>query len=222
MTDGHLDELARSLARPVSRRSALRLLGGALVAAGASGLLPSRGRAAIDDDPCPTCADRPGSLPCCVRFGNGLARVAIGQCYYPGTEQCCTGPSAYDGYPTAWICSKYDKCGADGVDLCIGQCHTEDGDVSIDFETQCCTPSGIEPKYEGFSLKACANTLTTKKGVQGADPQRMRDRRDRVAQLGHLPGPDDRRQTALQRARPLLRDVRQCQGRMRPKAHQSV
>ena len=118
MTDGRLDELARSLAQPVPRRSALRLVGGALVAAGTSGLLPFRARAA--DDPCPTCADRPGTLPCCARFGNGLAHVAIGQCYDPRTEQCCIGESASDpGTPTAWICSKCENCGADGAQLCI-------------------------------------------------------------------------------------------------------
>ena len=118
MTDGPFDELARSLARPVPRRSALRLVGGALVATGVSGLLPSRGRAAPADDPCPTCANRPGTLPCCVRFGNGLARVAIGQCYDPEKQRCCIGPSSHDGLPTAWICSKCDVCGADGAQLC--------------------------------------------------------------------------------------------------------
>jgi hypothetical protein len=101
------------------RRSALRLVGGALVAAGTSGLLPSRARAG-GGDPCPTCADRPGTLPCCARFGNGLAHVAIGQCYDPNTQQCCIGPSASDpGTPTAWICSRCDTCGADGAQLCV-------------------------------------------------------------------------------------------------------
>jgi hypothetical protein len=118
MTGSHLDELARSLALPRSRRSALRLLGGTLVAAGTSGLLPSRALAG-GGDPCPTCADRPGTLPCCARFGNGLAHVAIGQCYDPGTQQCCIGPSSVDGTPTAWICSKCDTCGADGAQLCV-------------------------------------------------------------------------------------------------------
>lgn len=195
MTDSLLDELARSLAQPVPRRSALRLLGSALVAAGVSGLLPSRARAQAADDPCPTCADRPGSMPCCVRLSDTTARVAIGQCYYPGIEQCCTGPSAYDGLPTAWICSYYEKCGADGVQLCIGcrdgrdpckdvcckedeQCidgrckrHCENERARgvtrmYDPKTQCCTEYGIERKYPIRYFERCRKTRVPRPGYK--------------------------------------------------------
>jgi hypothetical protein len=183
VTDDLLDELARSLARPVPRRSALRLLGGALVAAGVSGLLPSRGRAAPADDPCPTCADRPNSTPCCVRLSDVTARVAIGQCYYPGTEQCCTGPSAHDGRPTAWICSKDDTCGADGVQLCIPPpCHWNDpinGAQQQPYNpaSECCTSFGVEPKFQGFNVRHCKDTMKSngsKPKVNGCGTDRIK------------------------------------------------
>ena len=195
MTDSLFDELARSLAQPVPRRSALRILGSALVAVGVPGLLPSRARAAPADDPCPTCADRPNSTPCCVRLSDVTARVAVGQCYYSGTEQCCTGPSAYDGLPTAWICPKYKTCGADGVKLCIGcpdgrdPCKDvccEEGEECIDGEckrrcenergrgvtrmynpkTQCCTEYGIEPKYPIRYFARCEKTRVPRTGYK--------------------------------------------------------
>lgn len=143
MTDRLFDELARSLARPVPRRSALRLLGGALVAAALPALRPSPARAlALDDDPCPTCADRPGTLPCCVRLSATTARVAVGQCYSVAKEQCCVGASAYDGKPTAWICAKGQTCGADGERLCLG-CPTGQaacGSICCDEGAVCADP----------------------------------------------------------------------------------
>ena len=193
--DHPLDELARSLAQPVPRRSAFRLLGGALVAAGVSGLVPSRARAQAADDPCPTCSDRPNTQPCCVRLSDTTARVAVGQCYYPGTEQCCTGPSAYDGRPTCWICQKWEKCGQDGADLCIGcpdgrdPCKDEcckDDEQCIDDEckkrcenehsrgasrmynpkTQCCTDYGIERKYPIRYFERCRKTRVPRAGFK--------------------------------------------------------
>ncbi|MEZ5098570.1 MAG: hypothetical protein R3C15_01920 [Thermoleophilia bacterium] len=122
MTDRLFDELARSLARPVPRRSALRLLGAALVAAAVPAVRTAGARAAAPggDDPCPTCAGRPGTAPCCVRLSATTARIAIGQCYDLDTEQCCTGVVAYtrDGLPTAWICQKHEVCNPDGEAIC--------------------------------------------------------------------------------------------------------
>ena len=60
----------------MSRRHALRL---AAAAAGTSLIaLPSRAHAQAADDPCPTCASRPGTVPCCRRLGGGLSYVLTG------------------------------------------------------------------------------------------------------------------------------------------------
>ena len=62
-SDPALDRIARVLATPMSRRRVIRL---AAAAAGASFFtLPSRAHAQAADDPCPTCADGPGTMPCC-------------------------------------------------------------------------------------------------------------------------------------------------------------
>jgi hypothetical protein len=130
-----------------------------------------------------------------VRLSDTTARVAVGQCYYTGTEQCCTGPSAYDGKPTAWICAKYEKCGADGGDLCIGcpdgrdpckdVCCKEDERCIDDVckrecenehdrhathmynpKTQCCTEYGIEPKYPIRYYGRCEKTRVPRAGYK--------------------------------------------------------
>jgi len=130
-----LDQIARVFAAPMSRRRVFRL--GAAAAGASLFTLPSRAHAQADDDPCPTCASRPGTQPCCVRFGNGLARVAIGQCYDPNTQECCTGTSPDDGLPTAWICSQGTTCAGDGRcvcrrQLCGGVCCAEDEDCIVE------------------------------------------------------------------------------------------
>ena len=132
--DPALDRVARVLAAPLSRRRVFRL---AAAAAGTSLFtLPSRAHAQAADDPCPTCADRPGTMPCCRRLGGGLAKVAVGQCYDPKTEECCFGPDPYDGQPTAWICSEGTTCagsgGCAGRPLCGGTCCPEDEDCHVE------------------------------------------------------------------------------------------
>ena len=133
-SDPTLDRIARVLAAPMSRRRAFGL---AAAAAGASLFpMPSRAYAQGADDPCPTCASRPGTLPCCLRLGNGLAKVAVGQCYNPQTEECCTGPGSYDGQPTAWICSEGTTCSGSGCacrrQLCGGSCCADDEDCIVE------------------------------------------------------------------------------------------
>lgn len=132
--DPALDRVARVLAAPLSRRRVFRL---AAAAAGTSLFtLPSRAHAQAADDPCPTCADRPGTMPCCRRLGGGLAKVAVGQCYDPKTEECCFGPDPYDGQPTAWICSEGTTCAGSGCvcrrPLCGGTCCPEDEDCHVE------------------------------------------------------------------------------------------
>jgi hypothetical protein len=83
-----------------------------------------------------------------VRFGDGLARVAIGQCYDPETEQCCTGPSPPpDPNPTAWICAKDDySCGSTTTKICeclrpcgdFGCCSTSRDEICVDPEAGTC------------------------------------------------------------------------------------
>jgi hypothetical protein len=89
-----------------------------------------------------------------VRLSDTLARVAIGQCYYPGTEQCCIGPSSYDGLPTAWICPNYKKCGQEGVQLCI--CDNPCGfDDCCQPPEVCVTPSWAGDDSDRFCGPKC-------------------------------------------------------------------
>ncbi len=156
-----LDRIARVLAAPMSRRRVFRL---AAATAGASLFtLPSRAHAQVADDPCPTCASRPGTSPCCLRLGNGLAKVAIGQCYDPNTEACCFGSDPYDGQPTAWICTRGTKCSGSGCacarQLCGGRC-CADNEVCVvrdpfSPETDICAPKCPPGEYNCQAAGAC-------------------------------------------------------------------
>src|SRR5207244_1444543 len=108
-----LDELARSLARPMSRRAALRLMGGALVAATAGGLRPSRAAASAG------CGTGGGSCPrdytCCIDPTD------------PGSESCCP--------PGALCCG--GACCSPGMICVRGKC--EDKPRCRENETLCGT-----------------------------------------------------------------------------------
>jgi Group XII secretory phospholipase A2 precursor (PLA2G12) len=174
-TDDRTDLLARALDGGLTRRRVL--LVGALGLVGAS--LPRwawPGAASADDDPCPTCAKfPPGYQPCCVRFGNNVARVAVGQCYDPSKEQCCTGPLPNDPWPTVWICGKSDTCApapGSGGPICIKPtCDYEDQlsgreTATYDPETECCGKFGVEPRDKGWSFASCAATRVPRPGFR--------------------------------------------------------
>ena len=164
-SDVRLERIARVVATPISRRRALRLA----AAAGASSFftLPSRAHAQAADDPCPTCASRPGTSPCCLRLGNGLAKVAIGQCYDPKTEACCFGPDPYDGQPTAWICTRGTKCSGSGCacarELCGGRCCADDETCYMDDPlspgTDFCVPKCPPGEYNCRAAGACCPSV---------------------------------------------------------------
>ena len=94
-----LDELAKSLARPMSRSRALRLAGGAIVAASVPSLaLPRRAWSRAAD---------------CNAKGGGCIRTA----------RCCYTSDGFAGSCCPW----YFRCAPTGSGLCREQCICEDG-----------------------------------------------------------------------------------------------
>ena len=76
--DPALDRIARVLAAPVSRRRAIRL-GAAAAGASFFTFMPSRAHAQAADDPCPACADRPGTSPLMILVNMvGTGRIVRG------------------------------------------------------------------------------------------------------------------------------------------------
>ncbi len=80
-----LDDVARSLAQPMPRRRAVRVLGGALASIAMSGVISRSARAAPSacDVPCP-----PNTTNCRVRRGAGCTDVCCGQ-DLPNLPKCC-------------------------------------------------------------------------------------------------------------------------------------
>lgn len=154
MSPSSLDELARTIASPMPRSRILRLAAGTVLAALVPGLRPHGARAAITSSTqqCPpggqfTCAEQfgPGTWDCCA-----IANSKNYQCCKTG--KCCGGPC----------------CGEDEIckDLrCLPGCrfnHPVLGSTlrPYDPKTQCCTPRGVQPKFEGFSARYCKETRT--------------------------------------------------------------
>ena len=133
----------------------MRLLGTAVVVAAVPALRSRTAGAAVTTSAvaCPpgslnTCEGQfgPGSYSCCKIAGPSDNY----QCCLAG--KCCGGP----------CCEKDEFC----IDLkCIPGCKYKDPVLGAEvrrFEpkTQCCTPFGVQPKFEGFSARKCKDTRT--------------------------------------------------------------
>ena len=137
------------------RRRALQLAAAAAAAAIVPGLRP-RAAGASATKSTVTCP--PGSLNTCEKqFGPGkweCCKIAPPsenyQCCHSG--KCCGGP----------CCADDEFC----IDLkCIPGCKFDHPVLGpevrrYDPKTQCCTPRGVQPKFEGFSARVCKETLT--------------------------------------------------------------
>jgi hypothetical protein len=122
-----LDELARTLARPMSRRKALRLFGGALVSASVPAALVPR---------------RAWSLPqdCNARGGGCIS-----------TARCCYTSDGYAGSCCPW----YFKCSKTGSGLCAEQYICEDGrDFCGPHGSKICC-SANEVCFKGVCIEPC-------------------------------------------------------------------
>ena len=138
-----LDELARSLARPMSRRAALRLTGASVFAATVGGLRPGKARSAgpafcggaeLDSytpgrDTC--CPSRPPAGPeasdVCYGITNGLCCWDTGDERYPGGAWC---------HPADWSC-----CGTSGAGCPRDYpCCVDPSDARV---IVCCPPDGL-------------------------------------------------------------------------------
>lgn len=117
-----LDELARSLAQPMPRARAVRLLGGALASAAVSGVFPRGARSAPRRaaGPCDCVA---GETPCAIPLGAGCTKV------------CCVQTG---NYPKC--------CSTVGVEKPAPNCATHPGGVfggvTSPPRTVCCCPAG--------------------------------------------------------------------------------
>lgn len=123
------EELAKSLAQPMSRSRALRLLGGAVVAASVPSVWtrPSvaspylRGRL-HSGTPCSSlCTTVKGSKPCGITGTNiyGETNCYLAGCMAPG-EICCHIGTHSNTEPGVYICPKNYRCGTTPKRPCIG------------------------------------------------------------------------------------------------------
>src|SRR5687767_13405483 len=138
-----LDELARSMAKPLPRRRALRLLGGAVVAAALPGIATTKARAASRFH---DCEPKGGELCECNCKGEVCQRI----CCTPREEYTCKCGTVAEGAgcrclrPCGSVCCKRGQyCASAKYGLC---CNTsrgmgeEKGCVSPPDVVTCCEP----------------------------------------------------------------------------------
>jgi hypothetical protein len=138
-----LDELARSLVRPMPRSRALRLVGGALVSAATAGVLgrsaPSAraGRRAAQACPTDTCGYRP-ILFVCADHGTsdpgppcGPPDVVPNCC--KGSEKCCSDGPPGGNFPGR--CTGSSEVSREGFYCCPASCDC--------YKGICCAPGSV-------------------------------------------------------------------------------
>lgn len=97
-TDRFFDDLARTLASPMPRRRAVRVIGASLVAIALPGISPPRARAFSDE--CETRSGRLGSFSC-SRFDRATGKLECKYCGYPFQRYQCVDYKCVDGCKTA-------------------------------------------------------------------------------------------------------------------------
>ena len=99
-----LDDVARSLAQPMPRRRAVRVLGGAIASVAMSGVISRGARAALGQtDPC-ACSPSQPATRCGIRRGAGCTAVC---CPTAGNwPKCCQWPGVDHLFPnsSSWSC----------------------------------------------------------------------------------------------------------------------
>lgn len=161
------DDLARTLAQPMPRRRALRLLGGAVVASAVPGVLrPSRAPGATRTastgatrtaSACP----RPGYCPsgrvdCSVCPGGAPGSCFLAGCGAPGSECCCLKDAA-GRKSGATLCAPGYRCVPQGDPPCVckntcgvGNC-CKPGEYCANFSQRLC----CKEEERGCGLECC-------------------------------------------------------------------
>jgi hypothetical protein len=183
-----LDELARTLARPVPRRRAVRMLAGVVVGAAVTAVrvpqAPARTERMTCDpgfilckDVCPSvnglfygqlCCP-PGTKCGCAPPPNG-ATLCVDNCQNECGSKCCA---------TGEFCASENSslCCQEGQSLvyvgdepkCKNECKHEKGRATSPYynpETECCTESGVQQKYPMQNVGACDKTSVPRKDYQ--------------------------------------------------------
>ncbi len=176
MNSGGFDELARRLAEPVSRRGALRIAAGAVVAAAVPGLRPSLAGASrftpgrLLNTPCDTPGICVKGTTCGLELPdrNGTIMCLKGCCIGASDSQavCC---KTMTPFPSAWCCSKGYRCDLESR-RCIG---CPPGQFSCGKECcppgeKCCAPTKLMPKARCYDPQA--QCCTPVKGVVPKQP----------------------------------------------------
>jgi len=104
--DQFIDNLARELAKPTSRRGVMRLIGGAMLGGLVAAWKPASLNAGTCNPPCTgkkgTCCNT-GTSPFCITTG----KQCCGNKKCNPTDQCCgSGASAFCAPPTNTCCGK--------------------------------------------------------------------------------------------------------------------
>lgn len=151
-----LDDLARRLAQPVSRRRALRLVGAAALAATVPGLRPGRARA-TPPECAAVCRDSGLSIKCQANLSTCTPFVCCGGsepvcCAGPASATCCKpGCSCKDdgrGFKSCQDCPRCDpgwtECGKSGCcapgKTCAGSSSLCCDEGRAPCGTRCCDP----------------------------------------------------------------------------------
>lgn len=115
MSERFFDDLARTLAQPMPRRRAVRVLGAAVLTAAVSGLRPALALGAGAQTPC----DAPGLCPSDTKVcGEPWIAGCLKDCCLPRTQICCTWKGTP---PTVICCGKDERCG-DKPAECLPAC----------------------------------------------------------------------------------------------------
>lgn len=150
---GSFDDLARSLATPMPRGRAVRVIGAAFAVAAFPGLRPERALAGAARDT----AGRP--VRCFVAIPMGTHE---GGNYYPQYEKCCKGPNNDEQRPNqmSWVCPKDHGCGSAASGLCPCPKKCADGACCPSTKGRCvdgtCCPAIRTTFRPGSSGKAAA------------------------------------------------------------------
>ena len=173
-----LDELARSLASPMPRRRALRLLGSAIIAAVFPAVRVPRAFARRSRSAeCGDCSDSPGTTICDCHVKHHPWGTTCFHCCCPRNYRCLCETEA-----CACTCPGDKECGDDccgeteicvhdrlGNPKCLPECKTEKGrsnSPAYNPETQCCTQYGVQQKYPMGNLEACRPTMVKRQDYQ--------------------------------------------------------
>ena len=149
---GAFDEFARNLATPMPRRRALRLLGGAIVAATVPGLRPrSAHGASVASLPLGRFAEKPclKGVFCGFAVNNGYN---IGCCHNPKVPFVCCNHNKETG---SWCCPEGFTCG-DGTGKGKGNCYCE-GAVNPKTGACNCPPNKVCGKRCCDEHETCDN-----------------------------------------------------------------